>query len=153
LKEDGERFGTAGPNVTLLNSIVGKNVRLLMSNGWVFQPWFTGPDFIEYTVVQGPHAGRHAIQKPTYARPAPNLETLAWYEETGTVVHLTWHLDSLTVDRFAAVPRWLADSDMAVSAGDNQSEEFRERMRQLALTGPDMPRHIYSDRGYFELLE
>ena len=124
-----------------------------MSNGWVFQPWFTGPDFIEYTVVQGPHAGRHAIQKPTYARPAPNLETLAWYEETGTVVHLTWHLDSLTVDRFAAVPRWLADSDMAVSAGDNQSEEFRERMRQLALTGPDMPRHIYSDRGYFELLE
>ena len=38
-------------------------------------------------------------------------------------------------------------------AGDNQSEEFRERMRQFAQTGPDMPRHIYSDRSYFELIE
>ncbi|OBF74757.1 hypothetical protein A9X06_26435 [Mycobacterium sp. 852002-51759_SCH5129042] len=135
----------------MLNSIVGKTLRLHLANGWEFEPWFTGPDFIEYTLTKGPHTGRHAIQKPTYRRDAPNIEFLGWYEETGTLVTLTFDLASQTVSRFAGVPRWLANSDMAVSAGDNQDPEFRERMAQLAKEGPDMPRHIYADQGYFEL--
>ncbi|MEV2225767.1 phenolic acid decarboxylase [Nocardia vinacea] len=141
------------PDCRMLDSIVGKRLRLFLPNGWVFEPWITGPDFIEYTLVKGPHEGRHAIQKPVYRRPASRVETLNWYEETGTVVNLTWHLDSQTVDRWAAVPRWLADVDMAISAGDNQDEEFRRKMAELAAIGPDMPRHIYADHGYFELID
>ncbi|WP_063044564.1 phenolic acid decarboxylase [Nocardia pseudovaccinii] len=138
----------------MLNSIVGKTLRLHLPNGWVFQPWFTGPDFIEYTLIEGPHAGRHAIQRElTYYKPAPRVEELRWYEETGTTVNLAFDLDGLTVVRWASVPRWLADTDMAVSAGDNQDPEFLEKIRQLAADGPDWPRHIYKDRGYFEVID
>ncbi|WP_433635521.1 phenolic acid decarboxylase [Nocardia sp. CA-120079] len=137
----------------MLNSIVGKKLRLYLPNGWVFEPWITGPDYIEYTLTAGPHEGRHAIQKPTYRRLADNVEFLGWYEETGTVVTLTWFLGPQTVARYAAVPKWLADVDMSISAGDNQDPEFREEMARRAAIGPDMPRHIYADHGYFVELE
>lgn len=137
----------------MLHSIIGTPLRLHLPNGWEFEPWFTGADYIEYTLTKGPHKGRHAIQHPTIRRPAPGVETLNWYEETGTTVHLTWHLASRTVDRWASVPRWLADVDMAISAGDNQDPEFREWMRQLAEKGPDMPRLIHADHGWFEVLD
>ncbi|WP_328392914.1 phenolic acid decarboxylase [Nocardia sp. NBC_00416] len=137
----------------MLNSIVGTHLRLFLPNGWVFEPWFTGPDFIEYQLVGGPHTGRHAIQYPTFRQLAPGVEFLGWYEETGTVVTLTWFLESQTVKRFAAVPKWLHDGDMAVSAGKNWDLDFLGKMQEFAAAGPDMPRHIYSDRGYFEVLE
>ncbi|MBF6166316.1 phenolic acid decarboxylase [Streptomyces gardneri] len=135
----------------MLKSIVGQRLHLYLPNGWEFDPWITGAGFIDYTLTEGPHKGRHAIQKPTYRRLADNVEFLGWYEETGTTVTLVWHLDSQVVDRFATVPRWLADVDMSISAGDNQDPEFREKMAQLAAAGPDMPRHIYADHGHFEL--
>ncbi|WP_330252823.1 phenolic acid decarboxylase [Nocardia sp. NBC_00565] len=137
----------------MLKSIVGQRLHLYLPNGWEFDPWITGAGFIEYTLTAGPHTGRHAVQKPTYRRLADNVEFLGWYEETGTVVTLVWHLDTQTVDRFAAVPRWLADGDMAASTGDNQDPVFREEMARRAAAGPDMPRHIYADHGYFELSE
>ena len=59
----------------------------------------------------------------------------------------------MTVERFAAVPNWLGQQDMKISAGDNQDPEFRIKMTQLAAAGPDMPRKMFNDCGYFELLE
>ncbi|MBO0878824.1 MAG: phenolic acid decarboxylase [Mycobacterium sp.] len=135
----------------MLKTIVGQRLHLYLPNGWEFDPWITGAGYIEYTLTAGPHEGRHAIQKPKYRRLAENLEFLGWYEETGTTVTLIWNLDTQIVERFATVPRWLADVDMSISAGDNQDPEFRAKMAELAAAGPDMPRHVYQDFGYFEL--
>jgi len=100
---------------------------------------------------EGPHAGRHAIQHTSYQRVAPGIETTAWYEESGSVVHITWYLEAQTTHRFAAVPAWLAN-DMSVYRGDNQDPAFVERIRTLRAQGPDWPRHIFSDEGYFVVL-
>ena len=59
----------------------------------------------------------------------------------------------MTVHRFAAVPKWLGDQDMEISAGDNQDPIFRKKMADLAAQGPDMPRKMMNDHGYFTILE
>jgi hypothetical protein len=46
------------------------------------------------------------------------VEITDWYEGSGAVVHFTWHLETGTVHRFAALPAWLAE-DMTVYPGDN----------------------------------
>jgi hypothetical protein len=66
-----------------------------------------GPDIVDYTLKEGPHAGRHAIQHFYYQRVAPGVETTVWYEESGALVHITWYLETQTVHRFAALPAWL----------------------------------------------
>ncbi|MGW5381970.1 phenolic acid decarboxylase [Nocardia sp. NPDC003963] len=137
----------------MLKSIVGKHLRLFLPNGWVFEPWFTGPDFIEYHLEEGPHKGRHAIQIPTLRRPAPGVEILHWVEETGTHVNLTWYLETGEVDRYASVPRWLAEQDMTVTTGWNRDPDYLDKIEEMAAVGPDMPRHVYADRGYFEILD
>ncbi|WP_280422222.1 phenolic acid decarboxylase [Nocardia carnea] len=144
----------ASPDRHMLNSIVGKHLRVHLSNGWVFEPWFTGPDFIEYQLEAGPHKGRHAIQIPTFRQIVPGaIESLHWIEETGTHVNLTWYLETQLIERHASVPRWLADHDMAVTTGQNWDPEYLAKIRQMAADGPDMPRHVYADRGYFEILD
>jgi hypothetical protein len=39
-----------------------------------------------------------------------------------------------------------------VLVGDNRDPEYLDRVRKLAATKPDGPRHLLSDDGYFELL-
>ena len=79
------------------------------------------------------------------------FETTVWYEESGTVVHMTWYLETQTVHRFAALPAWLAQ-DMTVYRGDNQDPAFVERIRKLISQGPDWPRRILNDDGYFTVI-
>lgn len=149
-----------------ISSILGRKISLFLPNHadnakggdayWNFKPFTVNEhgNKIEYSLAAGPHEGRHAVQKPVYTRVKEgSAETLGWYEETGTVVHLTFHLDTQKVQRFAAVPKWLADTSMSVSAGDNRTTEFREEMARLAAKGPDAPRQMFNDWGYFELLE
>ncbi len=81
-------------SIGMLTSILGARLRWHQADGWVFDPVIVGPDIIEYTLKEGPHAGRHAIQHTYYQRVAPGIETTAWYEETGTVVHITWYLET-----------------------------------------------------------
>ncbi|GAA5017117.1 phenolic acid decarboxylase [Actinopolymorpha pittospori] len=135
----------------MLRAILGARLGWLQADGWVFDPVIVGPDDIEYTLAAGPHAGRHAIQRTYYQRVAPGIETTAWYEESGAVVHVTWYLESQTSHRFGAIPAWLA-RDFSVYRGDNQDPAFLERIHRLAAEGPDRPRHIFSDDGYFEVL-
>ena len=135
----------------MLASILGARLRLHLAGGWVFEPFSFGPDIVEYTVKEGPHAGRHAIQHPHYQRVAPGIETTAWYEESGTLVHLTWYLETGTVHRFAALPAWLAE-DITVYRGDNQDQAFLETMKTLRSQGQDWPRRILTDDGYFVVL-
>jgi hypothetical protein len=45
-----------------------------------------GPDIVDYTLKEGPHAGRHAIQHFYHQRVAPGVETTVWYEESGALV-------------------------------------------------------------------
>ncbi|MGW5384041.1 phenolic acid decarboxylase [Nocardia sp. NPDC003963] len=137
----------------MLKSIVGKHLRLFLPNGWVFEPWFTGPDFIEYHLKAGPHEGRHAVQIPTLRQITEGVEILHWVEETGTHVNLTWYLETGKVERYASVPRWLAEHDMAVTTGENWDPEYLKKIEEMAAEGPDMPRHVYADRGYFEILD
>ena len=66
-------------------------------------------------------------------------------------VHITWYLRTQTSHRFAALPAWLA-KDMTVYRGDNQDLAFVEKIRKLSSQGPDWPRHILSDEGYFVVL-
>ena len=135
----------------MLTSILGARVRWYQADGWVFDPLLVGPDRIEYTLQDGPRAGRHAIQLTYYQRVAPGIETTAWYEESGAVLHITWYLESQTTHRFAALPAWLAE-DMTVYRGDNQDPAFAERIRQLRSQRQDWPRRILSDEGYFVVL-
>jgi hypothetical protein len=82
---------------------------------------------------------------------APGVESTAWYEESGAIVHFTWYLETSTVHRFAALPGWLAE-DMTVYRGDNQDPAFVEKIRTLRFQGQDWPRRILNDDGYFVLL-
>jgi hypothetical protein len=65
----------------MLTSILGARLRWHEADGWVFDPVIVGSDIIEYTVKEGPHAGRHAIQHIYYQRVAPGPERarrLSW---------------------------------------------------------------------------
>ncbi|GII52330.1 hypothetical protein Pth03_07190 [Planotetraspora thailandica] len=135
----------------MFTSILGTRLRWYQAEGWVFDPVSVGPDIIEYTISEGPHAGRHAVQRTFYQRVAPGIETTAWYEESGAIVHVTWYLETRTSHRFAAIPAWLAE-DFTAYRGDNQDPAFIEKIRDLTAQGPDWPRHIMDDDGYFEVL-
>jgi phenolic acid decarboxylase len=135
----------------MLTSILGARLRWHLADGWVFDPVIVGPDIIEYILKVGPHAGRHAIQHTYYQRVAPGIETTAWYEESGAVLHITWYLETQTSHRFAALPAWLA-KDMTVYRGDNQDPAFVEKIRKLSSQRQDWHRHILSDDGYFVVL-
>jgi hypothetical protein len=63
----------------MLTSILGARLRWHFANGWVFEPVIVGPDVIDYTLKEGPHAGRHAIQHFYYQRVAFGVETTVWY--------------------------------------------------------------------------
>jgi phenolic acid decarboxylase len=135
----------------MLTSILGARLRWHLADGWVFDPVMVGPGIIEYTLKEGPHVGRHAIQHIYYQRVAPSIETTAWYEESGAVLHITWYLETQTSHRFAALLAWLA-KDMAVYRDDNQDQAFVENIRNLRSQRQDWPRHILSDDGYFVVL-
>jgi phenolic acid decarboxylase len=135
----------------MLTSILGARLRWHLAGGWVFEPVIVGPDVIEYTLVEGPHAGRHAIQRTYYQRVAPGIETTAWYEESGAVLHVTWYLESQTSHRLAAIPAWLAE-DFTTYRGDNQDPAFIEKITGLRSGRQDWPRNILNDDGYFEVL-
>jgi phenolic acid decarboxylase len=135
----------------MLASILGARLSWHFANGWVFEPAIVGPDIVDYTLKEGPHAGRHAIQHFYYQRVAPGVETTVWYEESGALVHITWYLETQTTHRFAALPAWLA-KDMTVYRGDNQDPVFIEKIRKLTSTEQDWPRHILNDEGYFKVI-
>jgi phenolic acid decarboxylase len=135
----------------MLTSILGARLSWHFANGWVFEPAIVGPDIVDYTLKEGPHAGRHAIQHFYYQRVAPGVETTVWYEESGALVHITWYLETQTTHRFAALPAWLA-KDMTVYRGDNQDPAFLEKIRKLTSTEQDWPRHILNDEGYFKVI-
>ena len=128
----------------MLASILGKRLRWTLPSGWIFEPAIVGPDTVDYVLKAGPHAGRHAIQHFWYHRVAPGVETTAWYEESGAIVHFTWYLERQTIHRFAALPAWLAE-DMTVYRGDNQDPAFIEKIRKLSSQQQDWPRHILND--------
>ncbi|MFC8077750.1 phenolic acid decarboxylase [Streptomyces sp. NPDC057307] len=135
----------------MLQTILGATLRWYQPNGWIFDPVHMSPDTIDYTVVSGPHTGRHAVQQTYYHRVAPGIELTSWYEEVGTVVNIIWYLESQTSHRFAALPAWAAD-DFSVLVGDNRDPQYLDGVGELAATRPDGPRHLLSDDGYFELL-
>jgi phenolic acid decarboxylase len=135
----------------MLTSILGARLSWHFANGWVFEPAIVGPDIVDYTLKEGPHAGRHAIQHFYFQRVAPGVETTVWYEESGALVHITWYLETQTTHRFAALPAWLA-KDMTVYRGDNQDPVFIEKIRKLTSTEQDWPRHILNDEGYFKVI-
>jgi phenolic acid decarboxylase len=137
--------------INMLTSILGARLSWHFANGWVFEPAIIGPDRAEYTLKEGPHAGRHAIQHFYYQRVAPGVETTVWYEESGAVVHMTWYLETQTVHRFAALPAWLGE-DMTVYRGDNQDPAFIQKIRKLSAERPDWPRKILDDDGYFRII-
>ena len=66
----------------MLTSILGQRLSWHIG-GWVFEPAVVGPNTIDYVLKEGPHAGRHAIQRFYYQRVAPGVETTVWYEESG----------------------------------------------------------------------
>jgi phenolic acid decarboxylase len=136
----------------MLTSVLGARMRWHLANGWIFDPAVFQSDTVEYTLVKGPHVGRHAIQHFHYQRVAPGVETTVWYEESGAVVHFTWYLERNTMHRWAALPAWLAADISKVYAGDNQDPDFVAKIRDLSSNRPDFPRHILNDEGYFELL-
>ena len=137
--------------INMLNTILGARLSWHFANGWIFEPAIVGPDIVDYTLKEGPHAGRHAIQHFYYQRVAPGVETTVWYEESGALVHITWYLETQTVHRFAALPAWLAE-DMTVYRGDNQDPAFIEKIKKLISQRQDYPRHILNDEGYFRVL-
>ncbi|HET6501533.1 MAG TPA: phenolic acid decarboxylase [Amycolatopsis sp.] len=134
-----------------LTTILGARLRWHHPNNWLFDPVVIGPDTIDYTVREGPHAGRHAVQPTHYHRIAPGIELTSWYEEVGTVVTIVWYLETQTTHRFAAIPAWAAQ-DIGRIAADNQDPEYLEKVARLAADGSDGPRLILADDGYFELL-
>jgi hypothetical protein len=58
----GEVVASQKELISMLTSILGARLRWHLADGWVFDPVIVGPDIIEYTLKEGPHAGRHAIQ-------------------------------------------------------------------------------------------
>jgi hypothetical protein len=42
----------------MLTSILGARLSWHFANGWVFEPAIVGPDIVDYTLKEGPHAGR-----------------------------------------------------------------------------------------------
>jgi len=149
--EDSKVFGSRKGVINMLTSILGARLSWHFANGWVFEPAIVGPDIVDYTLKEGPHAGRHAIQHFYYQRVAPGVETTVWYEESGALVHITWYLETQTVHRFAALPAWLAE-DMTVYRGDNQDPAFIEKIKKLISQRQDYPRHILNDEGYFKVI-
>ena len=149
----------------MINSMLGRTIRWFEADWydptvevytpqkWRFEPVTFGAEWIEYTLAEGPHAGRHAIQRVHYLRVAPGVETTAWCEESGSVVHITWFLESQTSFRFAVVPAWLANDVPNLYAGSNQDPEFVRRVKELAEKGPQAPHRVGSDYGYFEVLD
>jgi phenolic acid decarboxylase len=135
----------------MLTTILGRRLSWHFANGWVFEPAIVGADFVEYTLKEGPHIGRHAIQHFFYQRVAPGVESTVWYEESGAVVHMTWYLESQTVHRYAALPAWLGE-DMKVYAGSNQDPEFLKKIRKLSAERPDWPRRLMNDDGFFRVI-
>jgi len=59
----------------MLTSVLGARLSWHFANGWVFEPAIVGPDIVDYTLKEGPHKGRHAIQHFYYQRVAPGVET------------------------------------------------------------------------------
>ena len=51
----------------MLTSILGARLSWHFANGWVFEPAIVGPDSVEYSLKEGPHVGRHAIQHFYYS--------------------------------------------------------------------------------------
>jgi AraC family transcriptional regulator len=49
------------------------------------------------------------------------------------------------------LPAWLA-KDMTVYKGGNQDPEFLKKIRELSSAGPDWPRHVLNDDGFFRVL-
>jgi hypothetical protein len=45
----------------MFTSILGARLSWHFADGWVFEPAIVGPDVVDYTLKEGPHAGRHAI--------------------------------------------------------------------------------------------
>ncbi len=134
------------------NSVVGKRLRVHLPDGLTHDPFVIGPDTVEYTVAGGDRAGRHAIQRHLYYRIAPGIEATGWCEESGAIVHLVWFWETRTTHRFSSVPAWLA-KDFSVYAGDNQDPEFIAKIRALSDQGPELPRSLRSDDGWFEVLD
>ncbi|NKY41859.1 phenolic acid decarboxylase [Nocardia cerradoensis] len=120
---------------------------------WRFEPVKFGAETIEYTLAEGPHVGRHAIQRFHYLKLAPGIESTVWTEESGAVVHITWFLESQTSHRFASGPAWLMQDLPDVYAGSNQDPEFVRKIRELAENGQQFPYRNVSDWGYFEVLD
>jgi phenolic acid decarboxylase len=149
----------------MIQTVLGKRFRwfeastwlddggILRPQVWHFEPVVVGADFIEYTLAEGPHIGRHAIQQIEYHRVAPGIETTAWCEESGAVVHITWYLDSQTTHRFRVRAAWQVQYPYTTFAGDNQDPEYLTKIRDLAAKGPGGRGDVKSDDGYFELLE
>jgi len=135
----------------MLTSVLGARLSWHFADGWVLAPAIVGPATVAYTLKEGPHAGRHAVQHFYYQRVAPGVESTVWYEESGAVVHMTWYLETQTVHRFAALPAWLGE-DMTVYRGDNQDPVFIEKIRELISHGPDWPRRIMNDDGFFRVI-
>ena len=138
-------------NPEMVPTILGTKFRWIQPGGWVFDPVIIGPDTIDYTLTAGPHTGRHAVHRTYFHRVAPGIETTSWYEETGTVVHIIWYLESQTSHRIAALPHW-AQQNMRALAGDNADPVYLERIRNLIETEADAPRWILANDGYFEIL-
>jgi hypothetical protein len=107
--------------INMLTSILGAQLSWHFASGWVFEPAIVGPDSVEYSLKEGPHAGRHAIQHFCYQRIAPGVETTAWYEESGAVVHMTWYLQTL----FLADTTTMTDADYRLLALDLYAEPGR----------------------------
>jgi hypothetical protein len=148
----------------VIDTILGKRFRWFQASTWhqegdvntpqmwQFNPVFVGPDFIEYTLVEGPHVGRHAIQRTVYHRVAPGIESTAWCEESGGVIHITWYLESQTSHRFRSGSTWLLEHLSEAYAGSNQDPEFVRKVKELVAQAPDDRRYIGSDDGFFELV-
>src|SRR5258708_20086542 len=82
--------------INMLNTILGARLSWHFANGWIFEPAIVGPDIVDYTLKEGPHAGRHAIQHFYYQREAPGVETTDWYDELGPPAHFTSYLNTQT---------------------------------------------------------
>jgi len=73
-----------------------------------------------------------------YQRVAPGIETTAWYEESGAIVHITWYLETQTTHRSGLFPRG-SPNDFSVYRGDNQDPHSSRRfgtLHQQRQTGP-----------------
>ena len=143
------RTGGVGEHITGDGWLAGE-YGVAPDRAWVVAPAWT-LDHARHTLAAGPHTGRHAVHRTYFHRVAPGIETTSWYEETGTLVHIIWYLESQTSHRIAALPHW-AQENMRALAGDNQDPEYLARIEHLIRTEPDAPRWILVDDGYFELL-